>query len=120
MISLLVTWIALTVGMFVASKLLDGFQIKGGVGSHLVVSAVFGVLGALIGWALSFVIVVGTLGLATLVPFLVRLLVMTILLLVTNRLTSRLSVKNFRTAFVAALIVAVVGAVTEQVLARAL
>lgn len=118
MLHLLITWVALTVGMFVASKVLGGFQIKGGVGSHFVVSAVFGVLGVLIGWALSFVIVIGTLGLAALVPFLVRLLVMTLLILVTDRLTSRLKVKDFGTAFVAALIVAVVGAITEQVLAR--
>ena len=120
LIQLLITWAALTAGIFVASKVLKGFEIKGDFGSHLVVSAIFGILVVLAGWLLSFVIVVGTLGIGALVPFLVRLVVMTILLLVTDRLSSRLKIRSFGTAFLAALIVAIVGAITEQVLARLL
>lgn len=120
MIQLLITWAALTVGVFVAAKLLKGFRIKGDLGSHLIVSAIFGALVVLTGWFLSAVIVIGTFGLGALVPFLVKLVVMTILLVVTDMLTDRLTIKDFGTAVVASLIVAIVGAITEFVLGRVL
>ena len=41
---LLITWVAMTVGFWVAASVLKGMTIKGGVGSHLIVSAIFGTL----------------------------------------------------------------------------
>src|SRR4051812_45778369 len=109
---LLITWVALSFAFFVAAKVLPGMKIKGGIGSHLIVSAIFGGLVFLVGWLLFTVIAIGTLGLGLLLPFLTRLVVMTILLLVTDKLTSRLTVKGLMTAFFASLIVAVVGSIT--------
>jgi uncharacterized membrane protein YvlD (DUF360 family) len=120
MLQLLITWVALTVGIFAASKILKGFQLKGALGDHFVVSAIFGALLVLVGWLFSFAPVPHSLAVGGLVPFVVRWLVMTILLVATDRFTRRLKIRSIGTACIAALIVAVVGAVTEQLLARLL
>lgn len=117
---LLVSWVALTLAFWVASLLLPGFKVKGGVASHFVVSAVFGTLSFFLGWALYTAIGIGTLGLGFLLSFVTRLVVATILLIATDKLSSRLKIDKASTAFVAALIMSVIGTGAEVVLHRVL
>lgn len=116
--NLLISWISLTLAFWAASKLLPGFEVKGGVGSHLLVAALFGTLSFFLGSVLFVAIGVVTLGLGFLLAFLTRLVVMTILLVATGKFSDRLKVKNFTTAFLASLIMAVVGTSTEALLHR--
>jgi uncharacterized membrane protein YvlD (DUF360 family) len=116
--SILLSFVVLTVSMFVATKVLDGFQIKGGLVGHVVVAAVFALLNWLLGWALFAAITIGTLGLALLVAFVARLVVTAILLKITDAMTSRLHVRDFKTAFLAALVMAVAGTVCDIVVSQ--
>ena len=116
--NLLVSWVALTLAFWVASLLLPGFKIKGGVWSHFVASAVFGTLSFFLGWALYTAIGIGTLGLGFLLSFVTRLVVATILLLATDKLSDRLKIDKISTAFLAALITSVIGTGAEAVLHR--
>jgi uncharacterized membrane protein YvlD (DUF360 family) len=116
--ALLITWIILTLGLFVASKVLDGMTIKGGIGSHLLVSALFGLLNVFLGGFLFHLIGIGTLGLGYLFGFITRLIVTALMLVLVDKLSTRLTVKTFGTAFLAALIVSVVGTLAEWALAQ--
>jgi uncharacterized membrane protein YvlD (DUF360 family) len=115
---LLVSWIALCVAFWVATLLLPGMKVKGGIVSLAIVSAIFGTLSFFLGQALYLLIGFGTLGIGFLVSFLTRLIVGAILLLVTDKLSKRLSVDGFKTAVLAALVMAVVGVGTEMLLGR--
>lgn len=117
---LIISWVALSLSFWVASLLLPGFKIKGGVGSHFVVSAVFGALSFFLGWALYTAIGIGTLGIGFLLSFLTRLVVATILLIATDKLSKRLTIDKASTAFLAALITSVIGTGVEAVLHRVL
>ena len=114
--AILISWLVLTFSFVVASKLIDGFQLKGGFGNQMLVAALFAILDILLGRALYLAIGVGTLGLGFALAFLSRLVVGAILLKLTDALTSKLKVKSFGTAFVAALVMSVTAAVTEYAL----
>ena len=116
--SMLISWLVLTFSFVVTSRLLDGFTLKGGLGSQLFVAAIFAILDVLLGGFLFVALGIGTLGLGFLLSFLTRLVVGAILLKITDAMTSRLTVKSFGTAFVAALVMSVVASVTEYVLGQ--
>lgn len=116
--SLLLTWIILTLGLFVASKVLDGMKIKGGIGSHLLVSALFGLLNVVLGGFLFHAIGIGTLGLGYLLGFITRLIVTALMLVLVDKLSDRLKIETFGTAVLAALIVSIVGTLAEWALAQ--
>lgn len=115
--SILVTWVVTTISLFVASKLIDGVTLKGGILSHFFVTAIFGILNAVLGRPLFVAIGIGTLGLGFLLAFLTRLVVNALLLKFVDALTERLKIKNFKTAFLAALVMAITASVCELVLA---
>ena len=117
--ALLISWLVLTFSFVVASKLLDGFQLKGGLGNQLLVAALFAVLNVVLGRALFIAIGIGTLGLGFLLSFITRLVATAIVLKVTDAITDKLKVKSFGTAFVAALVMSVTAAATEYVLGLA-
>ncbi len=109
--SLFVSWAALTISMFFASKLLKGMTIEGGVGSHLGVAALYGVLMFLFGFVLQFVLGVASMGILFLLwSSLGRLIAGTILLVVADKLSKKLTIDGFGTAFAAAFITAVFSA----------
>jgi putative membrane protein len=114
--SLLISWCVLTFSFVVASKLIDGFQLKGGLGNQFIVAALFGILNVLLGRVLFVAIGIGTLGLGFLLSFIARLVATAILLKLTDAMTNKLKVKTFGTAFIAALVMSVTGAATEAVL----
>jgi putative membrane protein len=112
---ILVTWVVTTVAFFVASKLLDGMTIKGGLVSHLFIAALFGVLNAVLGPLLFVALGIGTLGLGFIVAFVTHLVASAIVLKIVDALSTRLKLKDFKTAFLAALIMSVTASVCEMI-----
>jgi putative membrane protein len=116
MLSYLVSFIVLLVSLVVASRLLDGMEIKGGLGSHVLVGLIFGVLNTILGPALFAAIGIGTLGLGFLLAFVSRLVATAIVLKIVDAVTDRLKVKDFKTAFLAALLMSLTTGVCEVVI----
>lgn len=116
----LISLVVLTISLFVAAQLLDGMEIKGGVGSHAFVAAIFGILHAVLGRALFLAIGIGTLGLGFILAFVTRLVATAIVLKIVDSLSSRLKVKDFKTAFLAALIMSVTSSVMDVLVDRLL
>jgi uncharacterized membrane protein YvlD (DUF360 family) len=113
---ILITWAVLTLGMFLASKLLSRMEIEGGVGSHLVVSAVFGLILAVTGWFFHLALGFLSLGLLFFFGFVAQVLVGAIVLKITDAFFERLRVEGFGTALLAALIISVTGTLARAVL----
>jgi putative membrane protein len=103
--ALLVHWFVLAIAFAITAWALSGMTVSGGVGGYLWVSAIFGIVNAIIGTLLrilTFPLKVLTLGLFSIV-------VNAILLEVTNALTSDLSIDHFFfTAIWAAIIMTLV------------
>lgn len=116
MLSYLVSFAVLLVSLVVAARLLDGMEIKGGLGSHVIVGVIFGVLNAILGPALFTAIGIGTLGLGFLLSFVSRLVATAIVLKIVDAVTDRLKVKDFKTAFLAALLMSLTTGVCEVVI----
>lgn len=120
MTGILISWGALTVAMWAAARLLPSMEIRGGIGSHLLVSAGFGLLLTLTGWALHLVLGVASFGLLFVFGFVARVLVGAIVLKITDALSERLRVDGFGTALLASLIIALVGSGVEALVRGAL
>jgi putative membrane protein len=116
--SILSSWAVLTAAVLATAAVLPGFRIRG-VGSAILVAALFGVLNVLLGWLLFVAIGLGTLGLGFLFAFLTRWLVDAILLRIIDAMTTRLWIAGFGTAFLAAMIMSGLGTLLELLIARA-
>jgi putative membrane protein len=101
--SILLSWLVMSVAFWLTAAVLPGFSVKG-FGGALIVAAVFGIINWLIGWLLFVVIGVGTLGIGFLLAFLTRWLVNAILLKITDSISSNLSIRSFPTALIGALL----------------
>jgi putative membrane protein len=111
-VRLLVKWLVIAAAVFLVAELLAGVTVRGGIGSLLLVAALFAVVNVVVGpvlrlLALPFTLI--TLGLFLLV-------VNGVLFAITAALTSRLDVDGFGTAVLAALIISVVTWVGDRVL----
>ena len=113
---LLLSWLVLAVSVWVATALVSGVRVRGGVGSYLMVAALFGLLNLFLGKLLFLFIGVGTLGLGFLFAFITRWVVDAVMLKVTNALSDRLEVRSFGAALFAALIMSGVGVAAEWLL----
>src|SRR3954471_21411303 len=114
-LSLVVHFLAEAVAIWVATLLVSGIHVYGGVVTYLWIAVLFGVINALIGGILrlfTLPLVVLTLGLFSLV-------ISTAMLALTAALSSKLDIDTFWAAFGAALIVAVVSAIVEMFTRRA-
>jgi putative membrane protein len=105
---LLLSWLILSVAVWVTAALLPGIHVKN-FGSALLVAAVFGVLNFLLGWLFFTVLTIATLGLAWLFAFLTRWFINTVLLLLTASLMKDFKVDGFGWALLGALVMSVVG-----------
>ncbi len=106
-IYLLLTWAATAVAFFVASKAIKGVRIDGGVGTHFVIAAVYGVLMMSLGaFCLKPLFHVATLGTFAMLGLsaLINLVVATIVIAVTDKLSKRLTITGLGSAFFVALI----------------
>jgi putative membrane protein len=99
-------WLILSVAMWVTTLLLPTFKIRG-FGSAIVVAAVFGILNVLVGWLISLVFIVGTLGLGLLLTFVTHWVTNAVLLQLTQAVTDRVRIQGFGTALGASAIISV-------------
>jgi putative membrane protein len=110
--SLLLSWLVLTLAVWITAVVLPGFHVKS-FGSALLVAAVFGILNFLLGWLIFAVLTVATLGIAWLLSFITRWIINAILLKVTDALTDRLTIDSFGWALAGALMMSVLGTAGE-------
>lgn len=115
---IIVSWLVIAAGLWVATRVVKGFQIAGGAGSYLVVALLFAVINFFLGWFLSLIIVIGSLGLALLpiINFIAQLVVGAIVLKIADALSDRLQIASFKTAFFAALILSLVQSAVQLIL----
>lgn len=115
-ISLVVHFLAEAVAIWVATLLVSGIHVYGGVGTYLWIAVLFGVINAILGSILRLF----TLPLVVLTLGLFSLIISTAMLALTASLSSKLDIDGFWSAFFAALVVAVVSAIVEWTLRRVL
>jgi len=116
-VRLILSWLILSLAVWVTAAILPGFHIKG-VKSAIIVAAIFGVLNFLLGWLLFGVFTVATLGIAWLLAFITRWIINAILLVLTDKLTDHLKIDGFRWALGGALVMSLVGTLGEWVVRR--
>jgi putative membrane protein len=111
--SLLIRWIVLGVAFAFTSWLLSGMNVTGGFWAYVWVSAIFGVVNAVIGTILrilTFPLTLLTLGLFSVI-------VNAILLEITDGLTDHLSIDSFWwTAILAAIVISIVSMILDAML----
>jgi putative membrane protein len=114
---LLLSWLVLSVSVWLTAAILPGFEVRGFWGA-VKVAALFGLLNWLIGWFIFFMIGVGTLGLGFLLAFITRWLVSALLLKLTDAFSSSLKIASFGRAFLAAMVMSGIGTLAEWLILR--
>lgn len=105
---LLISWLTLSLGLWVSHAAIKGFTIEGGVGSFLLVGAIVGILHFLFGWFIFGVLGIATLGLAFLLGFITRLVVTALILKLAGAMSRRFAIDGFFPAFAAACVLSLV------------
>lgn len=116
--SLILSWLILSLAVWVTDAVLPGFHVKGPK-SALLVAAIFGLLNFLLGWLLFAVFAVATLGIAWLLAFITRWIINAILLVITDKLTDHLKIDSFGWALAGAFVMSLVGTLGEWIVRRA-
>ncbi len=112
---LLLSWLILSVAVWITAAVLPGFHVKS-FGSAIIVAALFGILNFLLGWLLFAVFAIATLGIAWLLAFITRWIIDAIMLMVTDRLTDHLKVDSFGWALGGALMMSLLGTIGQWLL----
>jgi putative membrane protein len=115
--SLLLSWLILSLAVWVTAAVLPGFHVKS-AGSALIVAALFGVLNFLIGWLFFTVFTIATLGLAYLLAFITRWIINAIILKIVDALTDHLKIDSFGWALGGALMMSAVGTLGQWLIGR--
>jgi len=110
--ALALKWVCLALAVWVTTALLADVRVDGGVGTYLLVAAVFATVNVVLGT----VVRLFTLPLMLLTLGLFSIVVNALMLLVTDWLMDSFDVDGLASAIVAALIISVVSAVLELVL----
>jgi putative membrane protein len=110
--SLLLSWLILSLAVWVTAVVLPGFHVRS-FGSAIAVAAIFGILNFLLGWLFFVVFTIATLGLAWLFAFITRWIINAILLVITDKMTDGLKIDGFGWALGGALMMSVLGTVGE-------
>jgi len=103
---LLISWLAVAVGLWLADKLIPDFEVAGDWKSYVLLAAVLGVLEFLVGWLLFLILGVVSLGLGFIFAFVTRLIVSAIVLRIADLLSSRLTIRGFLPALLGAVVIA--------------
>jgi putative membrane protein len=111
-VELILSWLILSVAVWLTAAVLPGFHVKN-FGSAVLVAAIFGVLNFLLGWLLFALFTVVTLGIAWLLAFVTRWIINAILLVLTDKLTDHLHIDSFGWALGGALMMSVLGTLGE-------
>jgi uncharacterized membrane protein YvlD (DUF360 family) len=110
MAAILVGWASATLGLWLASIMLQGVRLRS-FGDALWAGALLGLLQWLLTWPLFILLGLGTLGIGFLLWFITRWIASALVILATAALSSRLEVRGFWNALVTAFIVAAAGSV---------
>lgn len=110
--TLLLSWLILSLAVWLTAALLPGFHVKS-AGSAILVAALVGVLNFLLGWLLFAVFTVATLGLAWLLAFVTRWIIDAIILKLVDSLTDRLTIDGFGWALAGAFVMSAIGTLGE-------
>ena len=110
----LLSWLILTIAVWVTAAVLPGVHVKS-FGSSFLVAALFGILNFFLGWIFFVVFTVATLGIAWLLAFITRWIINAIILKITDSLTDKLTVDSFGWALVAALMMSAIGTLGQWV-----
>ena len=108
----LLSWLVLSISVWVTAAILPGFRVNGFWGA-VKAAAIFGVLNWLLGWFIFAVLGIATLGIGFLLAFLTRWVVMAILLKFVDVLSSNFKIDSFGTAIVGALLMSGIGTLAE-------
>ena len=109
---LLLSWLILSLAVWITALVLPGIHVKS-FGSAILVAALFGVLNFFLGWLIFAFFAVATLGIAWILAFLTRWLVNALILKLTDTMTDRLTVDSFGWALVGALMMSAIGTAGE-------
>jgi putative membrane protein len=113
---LLIRWVTLTASFWVATSLIKGIHVDGGVKTYLWVALLFGLINALLGSVIKLL----TLPITFLSFGLFLVIINAAMLQLTARWSSRLAIDNFWSAIFAAVIISVVTSVLGKVLRKVL
>lgn len=113
---LIVSWLTLSLGLYVTAMLVPGFEVRNGFRGALLVGALFGALHFAIGWFLFVLIGIGTLFIGFVFAFLTRWIVTAIVLKLVDSLSETLVINRFRTALVGSAVLGIFSAVSEIIL----
>lgn len=110
--TLLLSWLILSLAVWLTAVVLPGIHIKG-FGSAILVAALVGVLNFLLGWLLFAVFTIATLGIAWLLAFITRWIINAIILKLADAMTDRLTIDGFGWALAGALMMSAIGTLGE-------
>ncbi len=117
MTSLLLSWLVMSIVVYLTAAIVPGVEVRSFFGA-VWVAALFGVLNLAIGWLLFLLIGVGTLGLGFVFALVTRFFVDALVLKLTAALTSQLQIKSFGRALLAALVMALLTSLAELLLVQ--
>ena len=117
LIQLGVTWVVLTIAFLAAAAIVPGFEIKNAK-SGFWVAATFGILNVFVAPVLTAIFGAVTLGLACLLPGLLRFVITVIVIKLVDAVSDSLKVKGLFPAVLAAVVMSVVAALLEYGLAH--
>ena len=110
--TLLLSWLVLTVAVWITAMVLPGVHVKD-FGSAILVAALIGILNFFLGWLLFAVFTIATLGLAWLLAFITRWIINAIILKLADAMTDRLTVDSFGWALAGSLMMSLIGTAGE-------
>jgi putative membrane protein len=113
-VSILLSWLILSLAVWVTAVVLPGFHVRS-FGSAIVVAAIFGTLNFLLGWLIFAIFTIATLGLAWLFAFITRWIINALLLKLTDALTDRLRIDSFGWAMAGALMMSALGTLGQWI-----
>jgi putative membrane protein len=110
--SIFLSWLILSVAVWLTAMILPGFHVKS-FGSAILVAALIGILDFLLGWFLFAVLTVATLGVAWLLAFITRWIINAIILKIADAMTDRLTIDGFGWALAGAFMMSALGTAGE-------
>jgi putative membrane protein len=110
--TLLLSWLVLTVAVWITAMVLPGVHVKD-FRSAILVAALIGILNFFLGWLLFAVFTIATLGLAWLLAFITRWIINAIILKLADAMTDRLTVDSFGWALAGSLMMSLIGTAGE-------
>lgn len=103
--------------LLVAAKLMSSVEMRN-FGTAVIVALVVGVLSFLIGWLLTLILNIATLGIFyfTGLGFIIRIIVNAIIIEIADQMSSGFNTKGFTPSLILAVIIAIVGSVVDAFL----